>query len=572
MLTLLSALDHHACATPNKPALIVARRGAYQQFSFADLQAETERWARIWLSTGARPGAVVFIILQHCAEMFPAFLGAMRAGLIPSFMPFPTSKQDPQLYWHSHRELFTRVSPACVLTYSELVSPVQTISDGRTCQVIDIAAACATFHGDLPPLPELDDQGSTALLQHSSGTTGLKKGVALTWRQIRDHLDAYAHAIAATGEDRIVSWLPIYHDMGLITALLLPVTIGAMAVCIDAFEWLARPDMFFDEVERFRGTLAWLPNFAFNHLVRTRDRERQYDLSSFRLLIDCSEPCKAESIDAFIAVFGRQGLHPLAIQVCYGMAEVVFGLTQTPSGQSPRVITIDRAALSDRSEAVIVDPESTNSQSFVSCGVPIKGAQLRIAAAPAVTGLARLARDLAERSLGNRRLPGLPVGEIEVRCPFLFDGYFRNPAATAAAVSGGWLKSGDIGFVLDGELYVCGRAKEMLIVHGRNFYANDIEGLINPLAGIKPGRVVAIGVFDPVTGSEEAVVLAETLLTDEGARAELEQAIRKRVFDVLNLTLRRVELAGENVLVKTTSGKISRGENIRRLKQELVPS
>jgi acyl-CoA synthetase (AMP-forming)/AMP-acid ligase II len=166
----------------------------------------------------------------------------------------------------------------------------------------------------------------------------------------------------------------------------------------------------------------------------------------------------------------------------------------------------------------------------------------------------------------------MPVGEIEVRCPFLFDGYFRNPAATAAAVTGGWLKTGDIGFLLDGELYVCGRAKEMLIVHGRNFYANDIEGLINTLAGIKPGRCVAVGVFDPVTGSEEAVVLAETVLTEDADRCELEQAIRKRVFDVLNLTLRRVDLAAEGALVKTTSGKISRDENVRRLKRELVPS
>jgi acyl-CoA synthetase (AMP-forming)/AMP-acid ligase II len=572
MLTLLSALDHHARVTPDKPAMVVCRRGTFQQFSFADLHAETERWARIWLASGARQGAVVFIILQHCQEMFPAFLGAMRAGLIPSYMPFPTPKQDPKLYWQSHKELFARVAPACVLTYAELVDAIRGISDAGTCQVFDAAAAPRGFDGPLPALAELDDPGSTALLQHSSGTTGLKKGVALTWRQIRDQLGAYAQAIAATGEDRIVSWLPIYHDMGLITGLLLPVTIGAMVVCLDAFEWLTRPDMFFDAIAQFRGTLGWLPNFAFNHLVRTRDRDRHYDLSSLRLLINCSEPCKAETMDAFLAVFTRHGLQPLALQVCYGMAEVVFGLTQTPADRAPRVIAIDRAALSERSEAVLVEPESTGSQLFVSCGLPIKGAQLRIAAAPAVTGLARLARDLADRSLGNRRAPGMPVGEIEVRCPFLFDGYFRNPAATAAAVTGGWLKTGDIGFLLDGELYVCGRAKEMLIVHGRNFYANDIEGLINTLAGIKPGRCVAVGVFDPVTGSEEAVVLAETVLTEDADRCELEQAIRKRVFDVLNLTLRRVDLAAEGALVKTTSGKISRDENVRRLKRELVPS
>ena len=137
-------------------------------------------------------------------------------------------------------------------------------------------------------------------------------------------------------------------------------------------------------------------------------------------------------------------------------------------------------------------------------------------------------------------------------------------------MNGGWYKTGDIGFILEGELFVCGRAKEMLIVHGRNYYANDIEALINPLAGVKAGRVVAVGVFDPVSGSEEAVVLAETTLEDEDARSELAQAIRKRVFDVLNLTLRRVEIAGEGTMVKTTSGKVSRDENIKRLSKELV--
>ena len=441
-----------------------------------------------------------------------------------------------------------------------------------TCQVLDVTMVRPSFAGALPPLAELADPGSTALLQHSSGTTGLKKGVALTWLQIREQLEAYTRAIAASGEDRIVSWLPVYHDMGLITGLLLPVTLGAMAVCIDAFEWLARPDMFFDEIERFRGTLAWLPNFAFNHLVRTRDRDRLYELSSVRLMINCSEPCRPETMATFIGIFGSHGLRSEAIAVCYGMAEAVFGLTQTPANCSVRVAAIDRAALSDRSEAVLIDADSPNSQPVVSCGVPIAGVQLRVAAAPPVTGLAKLARDLAERGLGNRRIAGLLVGEIEVRCPFLFDGYFRNPTATAEAVVGGWLRTGDIGFISDGELYVCGRKKEMLIVHGRNFYANDIEGLINTLAGIKPGRCAAFGVFDPVSGSEEAVVLAETVLTEAADRVELELAIRKRVFDVLNLTLRRVELASEGALVKTTSGKISRSENINRLSRELVPS
>ena len=571
MLTVLSALEHHARLTPSKPAFVIGKKGEWTQLSYSDLHDETERWAKIWLGLGLSQKSVVFIVLQHCTEMYPVFLGAMRAGLIPSLMPFPSAKQDAQLYWRSHQDLFNRVQPACVVTYADLVEPIRRIADLATCQVVDVERAREAPSQTLPLSPDMEDPGSIAVLQHSSGTTGLKKGVALTWRQIRDQADSVAHALKATGDDRIISWLPIYHDMGLIATFLLPVTLGAMVVSIDAFEWLTRPDMFLDEIARFGGTICWLPNFAFNHLIRTRDRDRQYDLSTMRAVIDCSEPCKAETIENFIQVFEPHGLRPDAVQVCYGMAEIVFAATQTPAGTQPRRITIDRAALSERSEIVQLPEGADNGVRFLSVGRPIRGVELRITSR-AAGGMARLARGLADIGIGTKR-PGITTaGEIEVRGPFLFDGYFRNPAATEAGMEGNWFRSGDIGFILDGELYVCGRSKEMLIVHGRNYYANDIEALVNKLAGIKPGRVVAVGVFDPVTGTEEAVVLAETILPDMADRAELEMAIRKRVFDVLNLTLRRVEIAGEGTLVKTTSGKISRNENIKRLSGELVAS
>ena len=571
MLTVLSALEHHARLTPSKPAFVIGRKGEWTQLSYSDLHEETERWAKIWLGLGLVPRSVVFIVLQHCTEMYPVFLGAMRAGLIPSLMPFPSAKQDAQLYWRSHQDLFNRVLPACVVTYADLLEPIRRIADLATCQVVDVARVTDAPGVKLPLASDVDDPGCIAVLQHSSGTTGLKKGVALTWRQIRDQAESVAHALNATGDDRIVSWLPIYHDMGLIATFLLPVTLGAMVVSIDAFEWLLRPDMFLDEIARFGGTICWLPNFAFNHLIRTRDRDRHYDLSSMRAVIDCSEPCKAETIENFIQVFAPHGLRPDAVQVCYGMAEIVFAATQTPAGTQPRRVTIDRAALSERSEIVQLEEGTEGGVRFLSVGRPIKGVELRITARTP-GGMSRLARGLADFGIGTKRSNVTTAGEIEVRGPFLFDGYFRNPAATQAGMEGSWFRSGDIGFILDGELYVCGRSKEMLIVHGRNYYANDIEALVNKLAGIKPGRVVALGMFDPVTGTEEAVVLAETTLPDVTARAELELAIKKRVFDVLNLTLRRVEIAGEGTLVKTTSGKISRNENIKRLSGELVAS
>jgi acyl-CoA synthetase (AMP-forming)/AMP-acid ligase II len=246
-------------------------------------------------------------------------------------------------------------------------------------------------------------------------------------------------------------------------------------------------------------------------------------------------------------------------------------MTQSVIDATPRTIAVDRHALAERSEAVVVDTDSPQGLRFLSCGPTVPRAEIRIVPKPEHNHQSRLSRAAGAVGLG-RRTGGVPVGEIQVRCPYLFEGYFRNPDATLAGFDGEWFKSGDIGFLLDGELYVCGRIKEMLIVHGRNFYANDIEAIVNTVPGVKPGRVVAVGVYEASTASEEAVVMAETVLTDPASRGELATAIKKAVFDALNLALRHVEISPEATLIKTTSGKISRDENIKRLRREMAVS
>jgi acyl-CoA synthetase (AMP-forming)/AMP-acid ligase II len=566
MQTLFKALAHFAETTPTKPAIVLSKKNQWSQFTYADLAEETDRWARIWRGQCDTPGAVVFLIVQHGIALYPAFLGAMRAGLIPSFLPYPTPKQDPALYWRSHKALFARVEPACILSYSDLLPTLRDMVAETSCAVLDIAflAACR-YAAELPVAPDQSDAQSIALLQHSSGTTGLKKGVALTYEQIRAQLQSLSDSLNATASDCIISWLPIYHDMGLLSSFMLPITLGATVVSLDAFEWLARPDMFFDEIARFQGTLSWLPNFAFNHLVRTRDRDKVYNLASMRAFINCSEPCKPETTELFEATFADHGLRPAAVQTCYGMAEIVFAATHTSIGVRPRAIDVDRAAFNLHGEIVPVGESHRDRLRFLSCGKPMEGVSLRISPKAKDGGWTKLSNGLAALGLSKRLPPELLVGEIQVYSAFLFNGYFRNRAANDAAFDGAWFRTGDMGFVYEGELYVCGRIKEMLIVHGRNYYANDIEEIVNRVDGIKPGRVVALGVYDPVTATEEAVIMAETVLPEGDGRIALSQAIRSQVFDTLSLSLRRVEIASEGTLIKTTSGKISREENVKRL-------
>ena len=240
----------------------------------------------------------------------------------------------------------------------------------------------------------------------------------------------------------------------------------------------------------------------------------------------------------FREVFASAGLREGALQVAYGMAETVLGVSQTPMNADARIVHVDLPAFTADKRVVRVEPGTPRSTSFVSCGRVFPHIEVRIDAED-----------------------GEDVGEILVRGRYVFDGYYLNDEATAAAFSDGWFRTGDTGFMLDGELFVCGRIKEMLIVHGRNYYATDIEGIVSDVPGVKPGRAVAFGVQEPGAPSEEAILLAETELDDPAAIAELRQAIRKVVFDRVELALRHIEILPVGRLLKTTSGKLSRKDN-----------
>jgi fatty-acyl-CoA synthase len=546
MRNVLSALYEHAAAAPMRPALLFVKQNEYQQFTYEDLLRESERWASTFANQGVEAGQIVAIVLGHRYELYPAFLGAMRAGAIPTFLPYPTSKQDPDLYWRGQAELFARVRPACVIAHAAILPRIRELTAGFACALVDVdelgsPAASAV----LPPLEAVETRDRVALLQHSSGTTGAKKGVALTFGTIADQNAAHAAALEASPRDLTVSWLPLYHDMGLIAAFLFPISLGSCVVSLDAFEWLLRPASLFEAIEHYRATHTWLPNFAFNHLVRTHDPSRTYDLSSMRAFVNCSEPCKPATFEAFGTAFAASGVTGAMLRTCYAMAETVFAVTLSPPRSEPRTLAVDPEALRTRDEAVTPLGEGLT---FVSCGTPLDGVELRIVAHS-----------------------GANVGEIQLRGRFVFSEYYANPEATAQSFDGGWYKTGDIGFLYEGELYVCGRRKEMLIVHGQNFYASDVEAVASEVAGVKPGRVAVFAVFDESVGSEEAVVLAETAFDDETSRLDLIRRIRADVYSRLGLQVRTVELRAPGELVKTTSGKMSRDENLRRYAAGPVP-
>lgn len=547
---LLKDLERHLIERGPRPCLVHCDNGAYRVLTFADFADLSDRLATAVRRLARQTSSgVVLLFLKHHVLQLPLFVGCMKAGLVPCFLPFPSAKQDPDLYWQTHAAVIARCEPALIVAYGELLESVAAIaaaSGAPVCAIETLGGETRAATAALPPYP---DEDSIALLQHSSGTTGLKKGVALTYGQIARQTRAYAPAAGLDETSIVASWLPYYHDMGLFAAFLIPLSAGAAIVSLDAFEWVRQPWLLLDLVERFQATHCWLPNFAFAHIANTAPTERAYDLSSLKAIVSCSEPVKASTLDTFFGRFEAYGADRAKVKACYAMAETCFAVSQTAIGEECEIFWYDEQRLDRDQRAVRREPGCAGARPFVSNGAPLSGIDVRILpAVPAPPG---------------EQWPGVPVGEIEVRGECVFDGYFANEEATRAAFRDGWYKTGDIGFVDGGRLFVSGRKKDILIVHGRNYYAHDIEAAAALVPGVFPGRVVALGITNEASGSEDAVILAETDAPAE-THGALRREIKQHVHGALELMPARVALVPRGSLIKTTSGKISRSENLTR--------
>jgi fatty-acyl-CoA synthase len=332
--------------------------------------------------------------------------------------------------------------------------------------------------------------------------------------------------------------------MGLMACCLLPAYFGLPIIHIDAFTWLAKPDLLLQALAERRGTLAWLPNFAFEHMARTcRSRAPLFDLSKVRAFINCSEPCKATSFDRFAESFAASGVRADQLQCCYAMAETVFAVAQTELGKAPVRLKVDPHSLAP---GVIPRPVADGGQELVETGKPVSGIEVAIF------------------DEARRRLPQPAVGEIGIAGNFLFSGYNKDPQRTAERLVDGTYFSRDLGFVYEGRLYVLGRMDDLIIVNGRNLYAHEIEAELSSLAGLKPGRSIAVPSYNDRVGSQTLVIIAERK-HDAQPDDQIRREIVRRIHSTFEVTPWRVYVVAEGWLIKTTSGKISRTENLARL-------
>ena len=506
---------------------------------------------------GIAPRDLVVIAHTQDLESMYAFWGAMLAGAIPSMFPTLTEKLDADIYMRNMAEL-ARLSEVRAILTTDAFAP--RLGERVSCPVwgsehLAASMAASDVESFVLHAPDPDE---IAFLQHSSGTTGLQKGVALAHRAVLNQVASYGDAIGLNAQDVVVSWLPLYHDMGLIAGFILPLVQGVPLVMMSPFDWVQHPALLFRAIHDYGGTLCWLPNFAYNHCAR-RIRQRDVEglsAASIRMFVNCSEPVRHESHQLFLERFAGSGVRPDMLAVSYAMAENTFGVTQTPLGQAARLDVVDRLDLQHNRLARPVASDHVNAEVRVSCGPAIAGTSVKVV-------------DQDGKTLRERR-----VGEIAVQSDCLLTGYYRR-ADLDPFSNEGWYLTGDRGYIAEGQVYIVGRSKDLIINAGKNIYPQDIEAMVNTVHGVHAGRAVAFGVFDEREGTELVAVVAEVGTEDAQdaqARKHIATAIRQAVVRQSMVTVSYVHLVDAHWLIKTSSGKIARAANRDKWLAETQPS
>ncbi len=536
--TLLDAVT--LTGADERPALIYAATGEPRiVVSRADFLARTRHYASALAALGLGKDDLVIIAHTQSLESVYLFWACLLRGAIPSMFPTLTEKLDRGVYMANLGELIRLSAVAAVLTTDEFA---REIGPSVSCPVYGSAAL-----DDLPPAPDASVASpapeSVAFLQHSSGTTGLQKGVALSHMAVLNQIAATSDALALTADDIVVSWLPLYHDMGLIAGFILPLFQGVPLVLMSPFDWVQHPALLLRAIDEFNGTLCWLPNFAYNHMarrIRKRDSE-QLSLASMRLFVNCSEPVRDDSHALFLERFAPNGVRAEMLGVSYAMAENTFAVTQTVPGRPATVDVIDQRLLDTTGYARPTGADTPAAHRRVACGPPIPNTTVRIVGPDGET------------------LPDRMAGEVAVRSDCMLSGYYRRP--DLQPFDDGWLMTGDIGYMAGGELYIAGRLKDLIINAGKNIFPQDIEAVVNGVDGVHAGRAVVFGVPDEREGTELVAVVAEVRTDDADERREIGKAIRLAVATRMEVTASFVHLVGPRWLLKTSSGKIARAAN-----------
>jgi 1-acyl-sn-glycerol-3-phosphate acyltransferase len=541
--TLVEVLEWHLERNAERPHIFLREEdGRERPITYGDLFRQATAVAAGLHERGIGPGERVALVLRTESDFFYAFFGVLLAGGVPVPLYPPFRADRIEEYARRQLAILDNARARALLTFPAAERVARLLEPQvHSLELVTTVGAVAVADALVSPVGLVS--GDVGLIQYTSGSTGDPKGVLLTHANLLANIRAIGAAIAIAPDDVAVSWLPLYHDMGLIGSWLGALYHGVPIVILSPLAFLTRPVRWLQAIHAHRGTISAAPNFAFDLCVRKiRDQELAgLELGSWRLALNGSEAVCADTIERFIRRFGPHGFRAEAMAPVYGLAEASVALTMPPVGRAARIDAVDRAAFSLARTAQPAATAAAAPLRFVSCGRPVPGHEVRIV-------------DAAGAVLGDRI-----EGQIEFRGPSVTAGYFRRPDLTQAALHDGWMDSGDLGYWAEGELYVTGRRKDLIIKAGRNLYPQEVEEFVSEVPGVRKGCVAAFGVPDPALGTERLVVVAETRETAPAAREILRRAVLDRVVATLGVPADSVVMCDPGTVLKTSSGKIRRG-------------
>ena len=531
-----------------------ARADLVRAYPFSELAADAHRHAAHFIAEGVQPGDRIALIAETGAGFAAAFFGAIYAGALPVPLPLPTSFGGREAYVDQIRVQLTSCDPLMLLSPPGLHDIVKDAATGL-CAAHDWDE---WFSGEAPDvtLPKAKPT-DIAYLQYSSGSTRFPHGVAVTHEALLANLSAHATCTHAAEGDRVVSWLPWYHDMGLVGCMLAPMSNQVSVDYLATEDFARRPLSWLTLISRNpHNTLSYSPTFGYDICARRISPSipvaERYDLSRWRVAGNGADMIRPEVMQAFVDTFAPAGFKASAFLPSYGLAEATLAVTIMPVGEGIQCDLIDERTLSGATEPRAEHRLPTRYRAIVNCGKAVPGLTIEV------------------RDENGKLLPDRKIGRVFVKGLGIMAGYFRDPEATAACMKDGWLDTGDMAYMKDGSLYIVGRAKDMIIINGKNHWPQDIEWAIEQLPGFKAGDIAAFSVTTP-SGEEAPAVLVQCRTSCNDERIKLRDAIKTKVKAITGMSC-VVELVPPRTLPRTSSGKLSRSKaRLQYLSGEIQP-
>ncbi|MDJ0780915.1 MAG: AMP-binding protein [Desulfosarcinaceae bacterium] len=540
--TLQAILTWHVEKHPERPHIyLYEETNSPITLSYADLYRGALSVAGGLQNSAFQPGNRAAIMLPTGREYLYSFFGILLAGGIPVPIYPPTRLSQLEDHLKRHIGILDNAGCQLLITIPE-AKPFAQLLRSRTTSLRHITEVPELSTADLKPTLLPTRAEDIAFLQYTSGSTGSPKGVVLTHHNLLANIRAMGTTIQADSRDTFVSWLPLYHDMGLIGAWLGSLYYAFPLVLMSPLHFLARPERWLWAIHRHGGTLSAAPNFAYE-LCLNRIAESALeglDLSSWRLAFNGAEPVSPQTLRSFCDRFSPYGFNKEVLAPVYGLAENAVGLTFPPLGRGPLIDRIQREPFQDKGLAVPAEETDDAVMEFVSCGQPLAEHEVRIV------------------DLAGRELPERQQGRLQFKGPSATSGYFRNAMETEKLFVGDWLDSGDLAYLNQGDVYLTSRVKDIIIRAGRNILPYAVEAAVGAIAGIRKGCVAVIGSRDDETATERLVVLAETRETEPYKREKLHQQVLAVATEHLDSPPDRVLLLPPHIVLKTSSGKIRR--------------